>query len=141
MNLDLENRSSSEPHDSDNSVKKGPRRVTQKYFCSIEVAVDCIGGKWKPTLIYYLKEGPKRFGELRKSIPRASKKVIVSQLRELEADGLVNRVELNNNEFNGTMYALTEVSMELLPALQLLHEWGLKQAQRKNIVLELPSTD
>lgn len=103
--------------------------------------MDCIGGKWKPTLIYYLKDGPKRFTDLCKLIPRASKKVITAQLRELEADGLVSRVELSATEHNGTVYTLTEVSMELLPALQSLHEWGLKQAERNNIVLELPTIE
>lgn len=122
--------------DSTTELQKGPRRLTRQYFCSIEVAIDCIGGKWKPRLIYSLKSGPKRFTELQKLIPRASKKVIVAQLRELEADGLVSRNTLSEAA-TGVEYRLSESSSELLPALQVLHEWGIRQAQRKNITLEL----
>lgn len=124
-----------------NQEQKGPRRVTKRYFCSIEVAVDCIGGKWKPTILYYLKQGALRFTELCKLVPRASKKVLAAQLRQLEADGLVKRRELEHEVPKGVEYSLTEASFELSSIMEQLHEWGVMQARRKHIKLELPGSE
>ena len=113
------------------------RRITKDYFCSIEVAVDCISGKWKPTILYYLKGGPLRFTELVRLIPRASRKVLTAQLRELEADGLVVRKPLDDEVPKGVEYSLTATSRTLLPVLQSLHEWGVEHARRNGIDLQL----
>jgi DNA-binding HxlR family transcriptional regulator len=117
------------------------RRITKDYFCSIEVAVDCISGKWKPTIVYYLKGGPLRFTELLRQIPRASRKVLAAQLRELEADGLVDRRPLEDEVPKGVEYSLTEAARTLLPVLQALHEWGVDHARRHQIDLHLPEKD
>lgn len=50
-----------------------------------------IGNKWTPVVIYCLSHGTKRFGELNKSIPDVSKKMLTQVLRSLESDGLVRR--------------------------------------------------
>ncbi len=113
------------------------RRINKDYFCSIEVAVDCISGKWKPTILYYLKGGPLRFTELVRLIPRASRKVLTTQLRELEADGLVDRKPLDDEVPKGVEYSLTETARTLLPVLQSLHEWGVEHARRNGIDLQL----
>lgn len=122
-------------------MSTGPRRITKDYFCSIEVAVDCISGKWKPTIVYYLKGGPLRFTELLRLIPRASRKVLAAQLRELEADGLVDRRPLDDAVPKGVEYSLTAASRTLLPILQALHEWGVDHARRNGIDLRLPEQD
>lgn len=117
------------------------RRTSKDYFCSIEVAVDCISGKWKPTILYYLKGGPLRFTELLRLIPRASRKVLTAQLRELEADGLVDRTPLDDEVPKGVAYSLTGTARTLLPVLQSLHEWGVDHARRHKIDLRLPDQD
>jgi DNA-binding HxlR family transcriptional regulator len=117
------------------------RRITKDYFCSIEVAVDCISGKWKPAIVYHLKGGPLRFTELLRLIPRASRKVLAAQLRELEADGLVDRKALEDEVPKGVEYSLTDTSRTLLPVLQALHEWGVDHARRHRINLYLSEQD
>jgi DNA-binding HxlR family transcriptional regulator len=102
------------------------------------VAVDCISGKWKPTLIYHLKRGPLRFTELRKLVPRAAPKVITEQLRQLEADGLVARHPLADEIPKGVAYSLAPAALTLLPILQSLHEWGVAHARTHHIHLHLP---
>jgi DNA-binding HxlR family transcriptional regulator len=113
------------------------RRITRDYFCSIEVAVDCISGKWKPTILYYLKGGLLRFTELVRLIPRASRKVPTAQLRELGADGLVDRKPLDDEAPKGVEYSLMASARMLLPILQSLHEWGVDHALRNGIDLQL----
>jgi DNA-binding HxlR family transcriptional regulator len=59
--------------------------------CPIAASIDVIGGKWKPIIIWLLMQQPKRFGELHKSIPGIALKVLSRHLKELEADGIINR--------------------------------------------------
>lgn len=67
------------------------RKYVKASDCPIMSAVDVIGGKWKPVLIWILLDGSKRFGELHKSIPGITLKVLSRQLKELESDGIVLR--------------------------------------------------
>jgi hypothetical protein len=54
--------------------------------CPVRVTIDVIEGKWKPIIINALKQGTLRFGQLRRQIPEATRKVLTEQLRELEDD-------------------------------------------------------
>src|SRR3979490_2053059 len=65
--------------------------MQKRYGCAVEIAVDVVGGKWRPVILAHLKEGVLRYGELRRLIPGLSEKMLVQRLRELEADGLVAR--------------------------------------------------
>jgi DNA-binding HxlR family transcriptional regulator len=123
------------------SKTKGPRRKTGAYFCTIEVALDCIGGKWKPSIMYHLKGGPLRFTELLRRVPQASRKVLTEQLRQLQQSGLIQRSELPDEVPKGTLYALTEEAMALSPILQSLHEWGRAYATRRGIELAIDAPE
>ena len=59
--------------------------------CPVETTLMLIGDKWKVLILRDLMPGKKRFGELKKSIGGVSQKVLTAQLRDLEANGLVNR--------------------------------------------------
>ena len=59
--------------------------------CGLDVALAVMGGKWKPLILYHLDSGPKRFGDLKRLVAGISEKVLIQQLRELEADGIVSR--------------------------------------------------
>ena len=100
------------------------------------LVIDCVSGKWKPAILFYLSEKPLRYTELRKLVPAVSQKVLTEQLRELESDGLILREELNYEVPKGTRYSLTKVSKELEYSFRLFHEWGSKQAQKKQIITQ-----
>ena len=70
--------------------------------CPVEVAMQVLGGRWRAVLIYYLLEGPKRFSDLRRDVPRISQRMLTLDLRELERSGLVRR----------TVYAEVPVRVE-----------------------------
>ena len=59
--------------------------------CPVKVTVDVIGSKWKPMILFFLKNGHKRFSELRREISSVTQKTLTQHLRELERDGIVTR--------------------------------------------------
>lgn len=91
--------------------------------CSVRAALSVIGGKWKPVIARYLFEGTKRYGELRKSMPDVTQKILTQQLREMERDGIVARTVYESIPPK-VEYSLTEYGMTLQPILKALCEWG-----------------
>lgn len=104
----------------------------KRYYCPVEATVDLIGGKWKPVILAHLKEGVRRYGELRRLMPATSEKMLVQQLRELEASGLVRRTAFETVPPQ-VEYDLTEEGWSLAPVLTALYEWGEKRCAREGI--------
>lgn len=61
------------------------------YYNPVEFAMDRIGGTWKMPILWRLKDKVMRYGELKKDIPHITDKMLTSQLRELEAEGFIDR--------------------------------------------------
>lgn len=99
------------------------------YTCGLDAAVDVIGGKWKPLILWELHPQPRRFGELRRAIPGISEKMLIQQLREMEADGIVHR-EVYREVPPKVEYSLTEFGASLNRALTPLSEWGERHMER-----------
>ncbi len=59
--------------------------------CPLADLIDMIGGRWKVLAVWHLRDGSKRFTELRRLMPGVTQKMLTQQLRQLEADGLVRR--------------------------------------------------
>jgi DNA-binding HxlR family transcriptional regulator len=99
------------------------------YECPVRIAVDVIGGKWKPVILYYLGDGPKRFSELRRLIPAATQKMLTQQLRELEKDGIIDR-KVFPVVPPKVEYALSTYGRTLEPLLEAMCAWGRKHRER-----------
>ena len=91
--------------------------------CPVEVTLMLIGNKWKVLILRDLMDGTKRFGELKKSVGQISQKVLTSQLREMEAQGLVNR-KVYAEVPPRVEYSLTKLGQSLKPVLDALRIWG-----------------
>ena len=63
------------------------------FTCGLEAALVVIGGKWKPLILFHLGPDKRRFGELRRLVAGVSEKMLIQQLRELQADGIIERVD------------------------------------------------
>jgi DNA-binding HxlR family transcriptional regulator len=63
------------------------------FTCGLDAALFVLGGKWKPLILFHLAHGTRRYGELRRAIGRVSDKVLIQQLKELQADGIVDRAD------------------------------------------------
>lgn len=59
--------------------------------CPVTYVMEKIGGYWKPIILFQLLSGPKRYGELKRAVPTITEKVLIQQLKQLEADQLINR--------------------------------------------------
>jgi len=91
--------------------------------CGLDVTFTVLGGKWKPLILFYLAQGTRRFGELRRLVAGVSEKVLIQQLRELQLDGLVKRTDYRELPPR-VDYALTDFAHTLAQALLPLWEWG-----------------
>lgn len=108
----------------------GEPPATRVSRCPVEVTLDAIGGKWKPLIIYHLLDGTKRFGELQRRLPMASRRMLTQHLRELEADGLVHR-EVYAEVPPRVDYSLTEFGRSLEPLLDGMLQWGLLYLEQR----------
>ena len=92
--------------------------------CPVETTISLIGDKWKVLILRELMGGTKRFGELQRGVGKVSQKVLTSQLRSMEADGLVHR-EVFAEVPPRVEYSLTPLGQSLRPVIDALRDWGL----------------
>jgi DNA-binding HxlR family transcriptional regulator len=97
-------------------------------LCPVEVSLMMIGDKWKVLILRELMAGTKRFGEIMDAINGVSQKVLTQKLREMESDGLLNRVAYAEIPTR-VEYSLTDLGRSLGPVLDSLKAWG--EAYRK----------
>lgn len=95
----------------------------KKFNNSVELSLDIIGGKWKIPIIWRLKDGSKRYSELRKSLPKVTHKMLTQQLRELEQDEILNR-KVYPEVPPKVEYSLTLLGESVIPVIDMLREWG-----------------
>lgn len=100
--------------------------VQGEYKCPVSHAMQIIGGKWKPIILWLLYDGTKRFNELNRMIPAVTQKMLTRHLRELEADGIVHR-EVYPVVPPKVEYSLTDRGRMLEPVLLALAGWGQSQ--------------
>jgi DNA-binding HxlR family transcriptional regulator len=93
------------------------------YHCTVEAALDVIGGKWKPLILWHLGESVMRFSELQKELPGVNTKMLTKQLRELEGDGVIRRMVFPEVPPR-VEYSITDFGKTLIPILQALCTWG-----------------
>ncbi len=99
--------------------------------CPIGTCMDLLGGAWAPNVIWYLSGGPRRFSELQLDMRPISAKVLSVRLKDLERKGVVRRRVINSSP-PSVEYSLSELGLELIPAIEAIAQVGykLKQQQR-----------
>jgi DNA-binding HxlR family transcriptional regulator len=89
------------------------------------VCMNLLGGTWTPNLIWMLSGGPRRFGELKRDVPRISPKMLSSRLRTLEEKGVVTRTVMPTSP-PSVEYALSDVGHELIPVINAIVKVGTR---------------
>jgi DNA-binding HxlR family transcriptional regulator len=95
--------------------------------CGLNATLRIISGKWKPLVLFFLRDGAKRYGELKRLIPDVSDKVLIQQLKDLEADQVLARTSYNEVPPR-VDYALTRLGRSLAEAIMPLCAWGTENA-------------
>ncbi len=93
------------------------------FNCPIEATIGLIGGKYKAIILWHLIEKTLRFSQLQRLVPQATAKMLTQQLRELERDGLIERIVYPVVPPK-TEYRLTDMGKSLSPILMDLCHWG-----------------
>jgi DNA-binding HxlR family transcriptional regulator len=101
----------------------------KRYGCGLEAALDVIGGKWKVLILWQSRGGPRRFGELKRLVPGITEKMLIQQLRQMEADGIVRR-KVYHEVPPRVEYSLTAFGASLQDALVPLCDWGNRHVNR-----------
>ncbi|WP_308776321.1 helix-turn-helix domain-containing protein [uncultured Bilophila sp.] len=110
------------------------KQLKPQYACSLELAMELVGGKWKLVLLWHLQSGAKRFCELKRKLGDITQKMLTLQLRELEGAGLLTRTVYPVVPPH-VEYALTERGRALAPVLRDLCAWSGSYAVEKGITL------
>ncbi|WP_316819250.1 winged helix-turn-helix transcriptional regulator [Pedobacter nyackensis] len=91
--------------------------------CGMANALAVVGGRWKPAILCRLVHGTMRYGELKKSIVGISERMLVAQLRELQKDGIIERVVYPEVPPR-VEYHLTDFGQTMKPMLNAMSDWG-----------------
>ena len=109
--------------------------LDRRFYCGVELTLEILQGKWKPVILAHLKDGPRRYGELRAAIPRLSDKMLSERLRDLEEQGLVSRFKVGRRGSPAT-YRLTRRGESLRTLLEALNDWGFQIAPEVGATVE-----
>lgn len=107
------------------------KKIQEIAMCPVDYAFRRIGGKYKARILWHLyRNKVLRYGELKKTLPDITTKMLTQSLRELEDDTLINR-KVFHEVPPKVEYTLTDISKELMPSIKLIMEWGDKQMKKK----------
>jgi DNA-binding HxlR family transcriptional regulator len=102
------------------------KKNIQKAYCAVDYAFQRIGGKYKGRILWVLRDGLMRYGELNRAIVGITPKMLTQTLKELEADELITR-KVYSEVPPKVEYSLTETGKELIPFISQMRSWGEKQ--------------
>ena len=104
-----------------------PTCGTGGFSCGLDATLRIISGKWKPLILFFLRDGPRRYGELKRLIEGVSDKVLIQHLKDLEADRVLARTDYKEVPPR-VDYALTPLGRSLADAIVPLCTWGTENA-------------
>ncbi len=98
--------------------------MSQPHCCPLyHEGVELVGKRWTGAILVVLLDGPLRFSEIRGLVPDISDRLLSERLKELEAEGIVDRLVLDGNPPR-VQYLLTQKGMALEPAIDSLKSWA-----------------
>lgn len=103
------------------------------YYNPVEFAMDRIGGTWKMPILWRLKDKVLRYGELKKDMPRITHKMLTSQLRELEAEGFIERTVYPVVPPK-VEYTITERGLKSIAIIETIRNYGIELMKEFGVV-------
>ena len=114
-----------------------PSDVPRDLVCPVRTTLNLLGGKWKLLILASLLDGAHRYGELRRLMPEITEKMLIQELRELEADGLVART-VHQQVPPKVEYALIGPGEQVRPVLQALLGWSTDYLAQRGVQVAAP---
>ena len=94
------------------------------YYCPVDLTLSVIGGRWAGLIIWTLRNEPRRFNQIKKSLVTINDKMLSQTLKKLVIEGVVHRKSYNEIPPK-VEYSLTQKGIELLPIFELMQKWGI----------------
>jgi DNA-binding HxlR family transcriptional regulator len=104
----------------------------KEFVCSLAFTLQLIGDKYKSLILFHLKDGEMRSGELQKTILGISNRMFTFSIRALERDGLVSR-KVYPEVPPKVIYELTDAGKSIIPIILELDQWGQKFAKENHL--------
>lgn len=101
------------------------RKLPVELECGLHLFMEVMSGKWKIALIWCIHSGIKRPGELHRRIPKASRRILDTQLKQLAALGIITKTVFNQLP-QKVEYELTTLGKTLIPVIETTAQWGEK---------------
>jgi DNA-binding HxlR family transcriptional regulator len=103
--------------------------------CPLDAMLSVIDGRWKGTILWRLLDGPRRTSELQRSIPGITERMLIRHLKELVADGVVERRQAPGVPVT-VSYAISEYGMTMLPVLEEICRWGREHLRVRGVAVD-----
>ena len=103
--------------------------MTKQVGCPTEITLDVIAGRWKVMVIFWLLQDKRRFNQLQRDLSGITHRTLAKQLKEMEADGLVERKDFGEIPPR-VEYRLTPLGRSLEPVLAAMHEWAIQHGAK-----------
>ncbi|MDO8971024.1 MAG: helix-turn-helix domain-containing protein, partial [Saprospiraceae bacterium] len=113
-------------------------KIEDKLFhCAMDVTMHFISGKWKTVVLWYLCSDIRRFGELKAKMPQITEKMLSIQLKQLEKDGLIERIVYSKKPPLKVEYTLTDFGRSLLPVIDEIARWGRQTGKDRGEIVRV----
>lgn len=99
------------------------KKIPVSLDCGLHLFMEIVNGKWKISLIWCVYSGIKRPGELQRKMPKASRRVLDTQLKQLVDHGILTKITYNERPLK-VEYELTQLGTSLIPTIKSTAQWG-----------------
>lgn len=113
------------------------KKIPVSLDCGLHLFMEVINGKWKIALIWCIYSGIKRPGELQRKMPKASRRVLDTQLKQLMDHGIISKTIFNERPLK-VEYELTSLGKTLIPAIMFTAKWGEDHREELEKSIQLP---
>ncbi len=107
-----------------------PKIDSLRDLCPVRAALDVLGGRWKPSILWELKAGSRRYSDIQSALSGISAQALTLQLRQLEADGILLRTVYPEIPAR-VEYSLSDHGKSLSDLLDELERWGTRHMERQ----------
>lgn len=101
------------------------------YPCTVGLAMNLVGGKWKAVILYHLKDRERRYSELKREMPDITEMTLSIQLKQLEKDSFIVRKVYGEKPPIRVEYSLTDFGRTFIPVLDAITAWGNRVIEEK----------